>query len=658
MVEKYKEVDEFGNVYKGDVLNGKFHGKGTLLYAESGDVYHGDFENGVPHGSGKFLRDGGKTGVKDGVYEGLWNNGVLQQVKKGRAKIALDNGDVYEGGFHHWKRHGMGKLIQNDGEVYDGQWKEGMKHGPGRIEYPDGAFFDGNFRDDEAVVVKEGRDHVSTTSNELDLNPYRSTERRERHVPDYSEEDLKPKEGVPRTISFHSASVERGNESVSRYGDTTVEQPEEGTKKSIKNRWRDRSVSRGKAAGDVEEKRLQLERLKDGKCLRKFAEKTIVKLEKKDDSEKKKGFFLFRGKKKQKEEESQGGYDNATEQYVNDYVDSIPEFFDFALADGPSAYQMEESKPPPKRLSTPRGRTKEIPSTRAKSPLPRSSSRRSGRQEEPAPPTKITSKNRLPSKPHVGSNTRGRSKSSVQRESSHSRGRPLSTPRQPQTSSRERSSSRARERPPSSRRETSERTPIPTHDISSSRPRGRSSSRQTKEQDNRRPSTRERSKSKGHERSTSKQRLGQDRAGSTSRQRPGQDPGRSTSRQRSGQDRARSSSRARERSSSRPRASQERTSSRARDTRNPGDTMGEKRIPRQRSMSRNRVPIDSKTRKEALMKKYNQGHLYNRDSVQSKTSQRSDSHTLKSINMKGKSGTAQMLYVNDEDDDDSKYFLR
>lgn len=92
--------------------------------------------------------------------------------------------------------------------------------------------------------------------------------------------------------------------------------------------------------------------------------------------------------------------------------------------------------------------------------------------------------------------------------------------------------------------------------------------------------------------------------------------------------------------------------------RNPVETIGENRIPRQRSIGRNKVPIDSKARKEALMKKYNQGNLHKRDSVQSKTSQRSDLHTLKSINMKGKSGTAQMLYVNDESDDDSKYFLR
>lgn len=338
---------------------------------------------------------------------------------------------------------------------------------------------------------------------------------------------------------------ERGNESVSRYGGSTVEQPKEVTKQSIKDKWRDRSVSRGKKASDVEQKRLQLEKLKDGKCLRKFAEKTIVKMEKKqpkeDSSEKKKGFSLFRGKKKQKEEDGKDGYEHATQQYVNDYVDNIPEFFDFEHSDGPRPYQMVESKPPPKRLPTPREGRKEIPSTRAKSPLPRSSSRHSGRREVP------NQKNRLPSRPHVGSKSRGRSASGVQRESSNSRGRSLSTPRQPQSSSRGRSSSRARERPPSSRKEASKRIPPTAHERSSSRARGRSSSRQRDARDNMKPSRRERSKSNGHERSTS-------------RQRSGQEPTRSTSKQRSGRERARSSSRAHDRSSSRPRASQERVS--------------------------------------------------------------------------------------------------
>lgn len=40
----------------------------------------------------------------------------------------------------------------------------------------------------EAVVANEGRDHDVSTSNELDLNPYRSTEKKKRQVPEYTEE--------------------------------------------------------------------------------------------------------------------------------------------------------------------------------------------------------------------------------------------------------------------------------------------------------------------------------------------------------------------------------------------------------------------------------------------------------------------------------------
>lgn len=143
--QKVKEVDDEGNVYKGEMLNGQRHGQGILLYAESGDVYQGDFDNGLPHGSGKFIRKGKVEGNKDGIYEGLWDHGELTQVKKGKAKIQLENGDVYEGGFNHWKRHGKGKLVEYSGAIYEGQWKEGLRHGPGKQSYPDGYVFKGQF---------------------------------------------------------------------------------------------------------------------------------------------------------------------------------------------------------------------------------------------------------------------------------------------------------------------------------------------------------------------------------------------------------------------------------------------------------------------------------------------------------------------------------
>lgn len=155
---KVKEIDAEGNVYKGDVLDGERHGQGILLYAGTGDVYQGDFENRLQHGTGKFIRGGQIEGNKDGMYEGLWQEGILTQVKKGKARIELENGDVYDGGFNHWKRHGKGKLVEYNGAVYDGQWKNGLRDGPGKQTYPDGYVFKGKFNQGK-------KNEEKTTSN-------------------------------------------------------------------------------------------------------------------------------------------------------------------------------------------------------------------------------------------------------------------------------------------------------------------------------------------------------------------------------------------------------------------------------------------------------------------------------------------------------------
>jgi hypothetical protein len=155
MASNVKEIDHEGNVYKGGILNGKRNGEGILLYADTEDVYKGDFEHGLPHGSGKYIRKGSLDGGADGVFEGLWNHGVLSAVKKGKAKIVLENGDVYEGGFNHWKRHGQGKLNQYNGAVYKGQWQAGLRNGRGKQSYPDGYVFEGQFKDGKSVDFDE-----------------------------------------------------------------------------------------------------------------------------------------------------------------------------------------------------------------------------------------------------------------------------------------------------------------------------------------------------------------------------------------------------------------------------------------------------------------------------------------------------------------------
>ena len=58
----HKIVDQNGNVYKGEVLRGRRHGRGTIVYADTRDVYQGDFENDVPHGAGRYFRAGAENG--------------------------------------------------------------------------------------------------------------------------------------------------------------------------------------------------------------------------------------------------------------------------------------------------------------------------------------------------------------------------------------------------------------------------------------------------------------------------------------------------------------------------------------------------------------------------------------------------------------------
>lgn len=143
MVVRRQLIDDEGNVYKGEVYNGRRNGVGTLVYAKTKDVYQGDFENDVPHGAGKYIRAGGE---KDGTYEGLWVDGILDRVKKGRTKIFEANGDVYEGGFHHWKKHGQGILHKSNGDVYSGQFEDDLPNGHGIIRYANGETFEGNFK--------------------------------------------------------------------------------------------------------------------------------------------------------------------------------------------------------------------------------------------------------------------------------------------------------------------------------------------------------------------------------------------------------------------------------------------------------------------------------------------------------------------------------
>merc|ERR1711988_1920040 len=61
-----------GSVYVGDFKDDKFHGKGTYTYnsvIHKGDVYVGEFKDGKKHGYGKFTKANGSI-----WHDGMWKD--------------------------------------------------------------------------------------------------------------------------------------------------------------------------------------------------------------------------------------------------------------------------------------------------------------------------------------------------------------------------------------------------------------------------------------------------------------------------------------------------------------------------------------------------------------------------------------------------------
>jgi hypothetical protein len=105
--------DEYSHPkFKGEILNGKPNGTGTLTYSD-GKKYMGEWKNGEPNGLGIFSSpDGGK-------YEGEWENGEME----GQGIFTLPDGMKYMGEFKNGKNHGQGTFIFPDGRKWAGEFR-------------------------------------------------------------------------------------------------------------------------------------------------------------------------------------------------------------------------------------------------------------------------------------------------------------------------------------------------------------------------------------------------------------------------------------------------------------------------------------------------------------------------------------------------------
>ena len=113
--------------YEGDFKNGKFHGKGTLVW-RNGSRYAGEFQDGMMDGAGVYFE---KDGTK---YEGEFRGGLPH----GKGVYAFSSGDVYEGEMRDGAPNGRGVMTFSNGDRYEGEFKNGKFHGKGKYVHING----------------------------------------------------------------------------------------------------------------------------------------------------------------------------------------------------------------------------------------------------------------------------------------------------------------------------------------------------------------------------------------------------------------------------------------------------------------------------------------------------------------------------------------
>lgn len=134
-----------GDVYEGEWVNGKRHGKGMLTFAKGGS-YLGDFEGNFFHGFGlltiaRSQHPLTKKWINGEKYDGEFKHGK----KHGRGRGKAANGDVYDGKYQCDYYHGRGVCVYANGDVYDGQWVRGKWHGDGGLRRKDGSIYTGEW---------------------------------------------------------------------------------------------------------------------------------------------------------------------------------------------------------------------------------------------------------------------------------------------------------------------------------------------------------------------------------------------------------------------------------------------------------------------------------------------------------------------------------
>jgi len=118
------ELQLNNGVYYGDVVDGKLHGIGKIVF-NNGNIYIGQLQNNKYSGYGYLELADGQS------YNGGWLNGMKH------GKGVLDKNDfTYIGNFENGKISGSGYMKLKDGTIIIGNWKDGLLFGENSFYYP------------------------------------------------------------------------------------------------------------------------------------------------------------------------------------------------------------------------------------------------------------------------------------------------------------------------------------------------------------------------------------------------------------------------------------------------------------------------------------------------------------------------------------------
>ncbi len=131
--ENAKEFEK--KEYNGYYREGKYHGKGTMIYAD-GSFYDGEWFNGKKHGHGTNTYPNGTTYVGE----------FLNNKRSGKGKYIYNNGDIYDGDWLKGDRNGNGTMSYANGNKYAGEWVQNNKEGHGEMQYANGDRYIGEWK--------------------------------------------------------------------------------------------------------------------------------------------------------------------------------------------------------------------------------------------------------------------------------------------------------------------------------------------------------------------------------------------------------------------------------------------------------------------------------------------------------------------------------